>query len=109
TIDPNSSLMVTEDLRVRKYPTSNPVRLIRKFQTVLDALTPLDAAMFYCEEHGHEWLNLACVHTNYGWNCCLTCGAEQVWFPDTGECLIWPNDAKTITERTAGALPTLHG
>jgi hypothetical protein len=111
TIKPDLSFVITADLRIRKYPKK--VRLIRPFETVFDALKPLDQAICHCAEHGHLWslvqTTATCANGQYVWTWCLSCGAEQSSFPESGESLQWPEDAAKIAERTAGALPTLHG
>src|SRR5262245_392647 len=55
TMDPNVSLSVGRDLRLRVYArigqTTN-VKLVRLFETVFDALKPLDEALQDCGKHG---------------------------------------------------------
>jgi hypothetical protein len=111
TINTDLSLVITPNLRIRKY-RRNVVPIIRSFETVLDALKPLDEAKSYCAQHCHRWSPAQGDSSDpapYIWRWCLTCGVEQVWFYETGELLQWPDDAATITTQTAGALPTLHG
>src|SRR5262249_1464975 len=55
TIDPSLSLVVTPDLRVRKYRRTKPVRIIRAFDAVFDALKPLDEALCICAQRVHAW------------------------------------------------------
>ena len=118
TITPNLSLVITPDLRVREYRRTGRtcrVRMVRSFETVFDAIRqkPLQEAVSNCAQHGHLWsLDLKTsgkANDPYVWTWCLTCGAEQVWFLETGQSLEWPADADEIALRTAGALPTLHG
>ena len=116
TIDPGFSLVITPDLRSRKYQgigSSCLVQIIRKFESVFDALKPLDEAVCNCAQHGHAWSptqsRLSYADAPYSWQWCLVCGAEQLWFPENAECLIWPEDAAEIAVRTAGFLPRLHG
>src|SRR5262245_12170873 len=48
TINPDLSLVITDDLRVRGYTISrgqSQVHLVRKFKSVFDALKPLDEAI----------------------------------------------------------------
>jgi len=114
TINPDLSLVITPDLRIRKYRRNDltcVVRIIRSFETVFDALKPLDETVCCCAEHGHLWSLFqstgTCAKGQYVWTWCLTCGAEQISFRESGECLQWPEDMDAIT--AAGALPTLHG
>src|SRR5439155_22413137 len=58
TIDPNLSVAVGRDLRVGIYRRTNvkyAVRLIGEFESVFDALKPLDEAICDCARHGHAW------------------------------------------------------
>src|SRR6266567_1810557 len=51
TIEPNLSLVVTPDLRIRKYRRTERtcvVRIIRVFEKVFDTLQPLDDAIRNC-------------------------------------------------------------
>jgi len=112
TIDASLWLRVTPDLRVRKYPRTKHVRLIRAFDTVFDTLKPLGEAVSICTQHGHAWSPLqfaAGEDVAYVWRWCVLCGVEEVQLPDTRGWLTWPDDAAEIAIRTAGALPTLHG
>jgi len=112
TIDPTLSLVVTPDLRVRKYRRTKPVRIIRAFDAVFDALKPLDEALCICAQHGHAWSPLqfdAGQNVPYVWRWCVLCGVEEVQHPDSRGWLTWPDDDAEIAIRTAGALPTLHG
>ena len=112
TIDPSLSLVITADLRVRKYSRPKPVRIIRAFDAVFDALKPLDEVVCICVQHGHAWSPLqfeAGQNVAYVWRWCVLCGMEEVQFPDSRGWLTWPDDAAEIAIRTAGALPTLHG
>ena len=116
TIDANLSLVVTPDLRIRKYRRTERtcvVRIIRLVEKVFDALKPLDEAMRDCAKYGHAWSPIEHdsngVGTPYTWQWCVLCGAKQVWFPETCEWLECPEGAVATAEQTSGALPTLHG
>ncbi len=112
TIDPSLSLVVTPDLRVRKYPRTKRVRIVRAFDAVFDALKPLDEALCICAQHGHAWSPLqfgAGQNVAYVWRWCVLCGMEEAQLADSRGWLTWPDDDAEIAIRTAGALPTLHG
>ncbi len=117
TLDPVVWLAVGDDLRVHEHRRVSgrwAIRLIEEFESVVNALVPLEQAICDCAENGHAWSSTTQddpngAVTRYIWQWCLCCGAEQIWLPDTGEWLIWPADADLIAVMTAGALPRLHG
>jgi hypothetical protein len=82
TIDPDVSLSVGRDLRLRVYArigqTTN-VRLVRLFETVFDALKPLDEAIRDCEKHGHVWSTgpMSTADEEGGFVWCVLCGDER--------------------------------
>ena len=89
TVNHDPSLMITPDLRIRKYRRNKRtclVRVIRSFETVVDALKPLEEALRICSQHGHVWV--ADIVTGKlrdernEW--CLICGAEQLVFEAVG-------------------------
>jgi hypothetical protein len=112
TINSDLSLVITPDLRIRKYRRSG-VHIIRSFKTVFDALKPLDQAISDCAINGHAWSPVQdcsdCPIAPRTWHWCLCCGAEQVLFLQTGEWLEWPDDDEEIGMSTDWLLPTLHG
>jgi hypothetical protein len=115
TINRDVSLVVTPDLRVRKYRWNGRtcrVGIIRSLGTVFNALRPLVEAVSLCAQSGHAWGpnqdRSSCVVAPYTWQWCLICGAELVSFGENGNVLTFPDDANEIAARTGGALPTLH-
>jgi hypothetical protein len=85
TIDPNLSLVVTPDLRIRKYRRTDRtcvVKMVRVFESVLDTVKPLDDALGICNRQAHRWIptQVRLCKFPYIWSGCLVCGAEQVWF-----------------------------
>jgi hypothetical protein len=105
TTDPNVSLSVGRDLRLRMYERtgrSTNVKLVRLFETVFDALKPLDEALRDCEKHGHAWSasprSTADEEGGFVW--CVLCGDERIDVDDQNGA---PSDANGRTR------PTLHG
>jgi hypothetical protein len=109
TIDPNVSLSVGRDLRLRVYArigqTTN-VRLVRLFETVFDALKPLDEAIRDCEKHGHGWspdqASTVEGHVRFVWRWCVLCGEESI-------VSLNDPDITSPTAATGGTVPKLHG
>src|SRR5262245_50385103 len=109
TIDPNVSLAVGRDLRLRVYArtgqTTN-VKLVRLFETVFDALKPLDEAIRDCEKHGHVWSpdqgSTVEGHVWFVWRWCVMCGEESI-------VSLNDPDITSGTAATYGRVPKLHG
>ena len=87
-------------------------RTIGVFTSVFDTLKPLNEAESNCSQHGHRWgpaQGDSSDSAPYVWQWCLGCSAERVWFYETGDLLMWPEDDNEIVARTEGGLSTLHG
>lgn len=112
SIKPDLSFVITPDLRIRLYMQSL-VHLIRSFESVLDAVKPLDEAQLDCAQHGHAWspfrFDSNGQQFSYEWRWCVLCGVEQVQFFDTADALMWPQDNAEIVRKTQGKLPAVHG
>jgi hypothetical protein len=109
TVDLNVSLSIGRDLRVRMYTRtekSTKVKLIRLFETVFDALKPLDEAVRDCEKHGHVWspdqASTVEGHVWFVWRWCVLCGEESI-------VSLNDPDITSPTAATGGTVPKLHG
>ena len=114
TIDPDIWFLIGDDFNVYRHQRVDgqwTIRAIEEFESVFDALKPLDEAACDCAINGHAWSPTqgdSSDPASYVWQWCLACGSERVWFSETGDLLTWPDDHK-IAARTEGGLPTLHG
>ena len=111
TADPGLSLLVTPDLRVRKYErigTTCVVHLVREFDSAFDAgLKLLHDAIPDCAKHGHAWSPKEWAGYGCCWKWCLVCGEETISVGDDE----WWSPAANVKETIegAGAFPRLHG
>src|SRR5206468_461916 len=90
-------LFIGPDFKVKRFwrvGRNWASQAIGEFTSVYDTLKPLNGAESNCAQHGHRWSPAqgdSADAAPYTWQWRLTCGAERVWFYETGDLLIWPD------------------